>query len=597
MPFDVGYVLEVWKDGKLQSSFPLPRVGTVARKLPRAKSLTWTLGDRPVIEYSGVRAEQWEVTGRSGLRYRREEVIKQGKTGAGAQRDPQYADGPTLFRSFEQWLDQYEEDARDYQHQQARLRANPLFYAASRGIPSVGDVVTAVALTNPTSAVTSESEILPDPELGSVGLGIFDGGTGRVAEPGIRMVLRATWEEHDRLVEPMIFNWQRSTGSSRHSYEWSLSLTAYGKVANKPRSLLGGFRDLMKAGARLVDGLTNTTIGIQNKIREVTATLETAKEPLRAVIRFARAWQGVINAAGAFTRIPQGFADTAFQLLNEVGNTVYSVLDALAPVPAPRGMIELLTDLNELRRKAVLYMGLQSVRTGGPGTINMPATADAEIPIVYEDVGTRMASFGLGRAPVQPHTVQAGETLQDLAETYLGDPALWPAVAEANQLHDPFLLWDGVPIQPGAVLQVPVPMEPDAGLLLDNAEQTFGVDLKLGADGDLVISSSNDDLRTIRGAENLRQAYTLRLTTFQGQNGVFPAVGLPAAIGEPNVATTVGRTAGALRQQLLSDRRTRRVERLEAVDGGDRLIYEAEVSTLLGSRVNIAVPFPQQSQV
>jgi hypothetical protein len=41
------------------------------------------------------------------------------------------------------------------------------------------------------------------------------------------------------------------------------------------------------------------------------------------------------------------------------------------------------------------------------------------------------------------HITSAGETLSGLAGAYLGDPALWRLIAEANQIVDPFDLGVG----------------------------------------------------------------------------------------------------------------------------------------------------------
>jgi LysM repeat protein len=56
-------------------------------------------------------------------------------------------------------------------------------------------------------------------------------------------------------------------------------------------------------------------------------------------------------------------------------------------------------------------------------------------------------------APLRTHTVVEGDTLQSIAYREYHDPTLWRALAEANQIDDPFRL------RAGRTLQVPQPAD------------------------------------------------------------------------------------------------------------------------------------------
>jgi hypothetical protein len=56
-------------------------------------------------------------------------------------------------------------------------------------------------------------------------------------------------------------------------------------------------------------------------------------------------------------------------------------------------------------------------------------------------------------APLRTHTVVEGDTLQSIAYGEYRDPTLWRALAEANQIDDPFRL------RPGRALRIPQPAD------------------------------------------------------------------------------------------------------------------------------------------
>ncbi|WP_233574550.1 FecR domain-containing protein [Acidovorax sp. 106] len=63
-------------------------------------------------------------------------------------------------------------------------------------------------------------------------------------------------------------------------------------------------------------------------------------------------------------------------------------------------------------------------------------------------------TFAADRGDEIPHTVQPGDTLEGLAQSYLAAPQLWPRLQARNKVKDPKHL------QPGSVVWIPVDLQP-----------------------------------------------------------------------------------------------------------------------------------------
>lgn len=63
-------------------------------------------------------------------------------------------------------------------------------------------------------------------------------------------------------------------------------------------------------------------------------------------------------------------------------------------------------------------------------------------------------AFAADRGDEIPHTVQPGDTLEGLAQSYLAAPQLWPRLQARNKVKDPRHL------QPGSVVWIPVSLQP-----------------------------------------------------------------------------------------------------------------------------------------
>jgi len=562
---DVNYILEVYMQGRLLWAFSLPFVNFYSKNREESSLLTWTMGDLPVLERSGVREERLNIRGRSGLRYR---------LGTDWEGRTRYDEGPALFREFERFMEEYQELAKRWEYEDAARRvSSPKVIGAS------------------TKATTGWRFTGVDPQLAGVPTTAWldtaeKRNPGRTIEQdGVRMVVRALWEEHDLLVEPQQFNWSRATGSSRHSYEWDLVLVAYEKVKAHNFLAFGTLRQTLRASARAIDSASEIITSGTSYLRDTKAALDSFKYPVRALVRLSRNVYSAANAGASLVAWPREAIEELGVLAEE---TTSALVETWAALPytnraaARSGLRSAMDFISEARRSAVSAYGQAYIRFG--------FTRDRVAP--QSRTSPRLVSTQ--KRPVFVHVVGDGETLQDVAEQYLGDRSRWPEVASINGISIPWVLNTGEPILPGAVLYVPAPVggaDAAPGGVSDSV--MFGTDLRIGADGDLVASAgdSPSDVQTISGVPNFEQGLTVRLRTEQRQNVTFPNLGLPKLVGEPSFSRMSGYLAAHVRSQLDADRRVDRVTKLVVEDTGDGQSVDAEFRAVGGVNLAVTVPF------
>lgn len=184
--------------------------------------------------------------------------------------------------------------------------------------------------------------------------------------------------------------------------------------------------------------------------------------------------------------------------------------------------------------------------------------------------------------PVPPGTRSAF----DVASTILGSRDRWVEIVEANNMRDAYTLGNGIPLEAGDLIMVPVP----AGTSTGPSRDVFGTDLKV-ANGDLVLSGDGD-FAVVTGGENVAQSMKHRLLTVRGTNKAFPSFGLQAAINERNTSTIYGLVWSDIRSQVASDIRVRAINKLAMTEErGGRYQVNLEYSLIGHSNNNIAFQY------
>jgi hypothetical protein len=529
----IDYVLEVRVQGKITSAISVPNYpGGIVLEQPHATSVRHTLGDEPVREGTVNRTRNITIRGNSGYAAR-----------AGYNETGQviFANGPIIVREFQGFLDNY----------QKLLAA--------------------------------------------------------LGEDMVDMVFRAFEEKWNYRCEVGVLVIDRGAERSPTTWDWHVTLKGYlDAPPNDPINLLSPVSDWFEEAARTIQ-LANAYIAVAgNAAQNLRGDLESLRAPLQALQQTGQALQAVTQGSRDLARFPADmvadFSNAAVSFKSAWEDITGGRFDDPLGVngwTALQGEWELLQTrlgyaAEDSARESMTVLGYSGGSPTDLEASDQRAAAVGPLDGLYPRPGPRNRRDATETTPVQ---LRPRENLRDLAERYYGDPDEWIVIAAYNGWQSAHRLGSGRPARRGDWVFIP---RRDLSPKLLHETDLYLEDIYLTHDGDLEFIGQDDptgfkmDLRTIRGAANLRQALTGRLTTAAGDSRGFPRYGLPRVVGTGMNSSVAAYVAGHLRDQLLRDSRVDTVQNLSVSDGGDRLVAEGEVTPKdsAGSTVRLLAPLP-----
>lgn len=210
--------------------------------------------------------------------------------------------------------------------------------------------------------------------------------------------------------------------------------------------------------------------------------------------------------------------------------------------------------------------------------------------------------------PYVKHTVVSGDTLQGLAQRYLGDASRWMDIAILNELDYPFI-WDGVrdsntPVNVRAIGEtITIPVEESISDI-PVSELQQGYDRVLGEDIDVfsglynnygnsilpltgveqaeMSSDSYGDLCTVKGIKNLHQAILMRLMTPQGSLLHHPDYGsqIHMLLGSKGIPNQIQKAKIELERTIRSDKRVEDVTIQDFAFDGQTLFATIQIKPI-----------------
>ncbi len=370
----------------------------------------------------------------------------------------------------------------------------------------------------------------------------------------------------------------RQVGSSRLSYDYTLTLTtegevkaeayaelvnnpvkalpiaetaasgALGRAAAEPESLLAGStaQGFVETGADTIA----PSGSLARALERVPGDLAQFRQPVEVFARqVAEATEAVEGAVRAGLGFPRDVASNRAHAAARASSAVYRTWDELDIPLRDRARAvrdELRRAVKSVERAMMRVLGTAGAKLGEPAT-DQTATIQGGVQAVG------------GRA-VRVLRLFLGEDLQSFAFRVLGSSERWVELAELNGMSSAWALGDGRPLVAGTPILVPVddgpPTRPDA-----DQSDLYRTDLRWDfRRHDIIVEGdSPTDFASVAGPKNLRQAMLRRATVPLGRCRVMPRLGIPHGIGQNTSAERAALLASQVVSQFAGDPRIKAI--------------------------------------
>jgi hypothetical protein len=367
-----------------------------------------------------------------------------------------------------------------------------------------------------------------------------------------RLIVRALREGWSYYCDQVVIEPQRAVGRSRFSWSYTLTLTTEGeakdvrpltlvndpsravavseaslketlafdaKVNRERASILQSAAKASREASKAQRGIVDSPIG--RLLAQIPEQMNAFRAPVeqfaRQVAEISTQAARVVEAGGAWPR------ESAASLAHYATETLHSLARIWDEMRSPlrdraRAVLDRLRrPISEIKRSSLRLLG-----SAGSGMARGSAISTMTSALRVQAVRGQAARLVF---------LSAGETLEDLAERFLGSAERWREIRDLNGMRSGWQLADGQAVGAGTPLWVPVDgplMQPDADM-----SSLYGSDFAwdFKREDFLVERPEALDLQVVSGKDNVRQALILRASTPLGRVRVFRDMGIDADIG------------------------------------------------------------------
>jgi hypothetical protein len=522
----VDYILEARIAGAVGSAMALPNTPSELRiSKVGTTDLAFTITDAHA-RFNDLRNTRITLSGRSGVEAR------SGQDGKGLL---VFQPGPILVEEFDRWLDNMHRSFKEFQELQDERSV--------QGLP--------------------------------------------VIEESPEFVFRAYNQRVNLKVVVESFEYASSAGTSRHSYEWSLTLKAYGDSPPMvPLSILSPVSDWAQKAAASIDDANAYVGAAGNALTNLRKDLDILRAPLLALERTAAAMEGITDGLQSVAEWPRDAMGDLVRAAGRFGKATQSAMDTWDFVASGAGVSEQWRALRNIATGGDSLESDSGAALGGLGGLGL-ALDTGDDPLDGQWIQRRPNRLRVAPSGARAVPLLAGDDLRAVAYRELGSRDQWTTLAWLNGWKSPTQKSDGSTPQSGTKILIPADNADTGGTTVD----PMGTDLYVDpTTKDLEFQG--DDLRSVGGDTNAVQALRERLTVSQGDWPLFPAYGIPLAPGDALTEGALKLLAALTEDQLRADYRVVDVLDLAVVVDGAAVYIDAMVNLSDGQGLPLIAPLP-----
>ena len=360
-------------------------------------------------------------------------------------------------------------------------------------------------------------------------------------------------------------------------YPFTISLFVYQKMGSKEAyspAKINMAKNPLQAIERIQQAMDSleTRFKIFNNIQDIKNKLASVKNQVRLLRARINTWLVKIRSV---VESPLMITKQLIGTLTDLGGVVY---DAYT-----QGKLTIDTWVNaketihdQIRESLGIYGFL--IQEGAQQTSDqtMPKRTGMDFTDALNPLPTSTAE-SYSYVGINIYIVKAHDTLQSIAQSQLGAANLWPFIAAVNKT-----ITSNNDLYAGLEIYVPVSTtsggtEKDGFILTEDVlRNPYGTDIRVDANGDIVVFESND-VATISGEANVLQAIDLRLKTEVGSMITQTAYGLVSQPGLSGTAQAVSYVRMNLIDALMKDPRIAQVKNVRVIIERDSLKCSAEI--------------------
>ncbi|GHU11553.1 hypothetical protein FACS1894151_11240 [Spirochaetia bacterium] len=202
---------------------------------------------------------------------------------------------------------------------------------------------------------------------------------------------------------------------------------------------------------------------------------------------------------------------------------------------------------------------------------------NVETVVYVDNDGNDAAAYVYDYRVIQ---MKSSDTLDKLAQTYMGDPSLGPIIAYYNKIQNEHN------IEAGTNIRIPILTKNRSNqdnyiYASPDMQDNYGVDIALTDTGGFAVSPGGD-FQIVKGKDNLAQALANRFATSSEKRIRLGAYGIRAAIGDPLAVNSF--LMGSIEQTTYEDPRIDRVEDITFQGKKDSLNISVNYTDINGNQ-------------